>query len=67
MLTDIVSVDPVYVYFEVPEGDVLTYRRTMLADMSAGPPPKITVDVGLFDETDFPHKGTVDFMHRPST
>lgn len=63
VLTDIVSVDPVYVFFEVPEKDTLTYRRTMLADLTPGTMPKIPVEVGLFDESDFPHKGVVEFMH----
>jgi RND family efflux transporter MFP subunit len=63
VLTDIVSVDQVYVYFDAPERDVLRYRRTMIADRptNAGP-PKLEVDVGLFDEAGYPHKGVVDFM-----
>jgi RND family efflux transporter MFP subunit len=63
VLTDIVSVDRVYVYFDAPERDVLRYRRTMLADRPANAgPPKLEVEVGLFDEAGFPHKGVVDFV-----
>lgn len=63
VLTDLVSVDSVYVYFDAPERDVLRYRRTMMADRptDAGP-PKLEVEVGLFDEVGYPHKGVVDFV-----
>jgi membrane fusion protein, multidrug efflux system len=62
VLTDLVSVDQVYVYFDAPERDVLRYRRSMLADRPANAKPKLEVDVGLFDEMDYPHKGVVDFV-----
>jgi RND family efflux transporter MFP subunit len=59
VLTDIVSVDQVYVYFDAPEGDALRYRRTAQA-RSAG--EKIAVEVGLFDEAGYPHAGVIDFI-----
>ncbi len=63
VLTDLVSVDNVYVYFDAPERDVLRYRRTMIADHpEANGPPKLEVDVGLFDESGYPHKAVVDFV-----
>jgi RND family efflux transporter MFP subunit len=62
VLTDLVSVDEVYVYFEAPERDVLRYRRTMLADKAEADTP-IEVEVGLFDEVGYPHKGVIDFVH----
>jgi RND family efflux transporter MFP subunit len=64
VLTDLVSVDEVYVYFEAPERDVLRYRRTMLAESDKDPATTpIEVEVGLFDETGYPHKGVLDFVH----
>jgi len=55
-LTEIMSVDEVYVYFDAPEADALRYRRTVSAR-----PEKIEVDVALFDETGYPHKGVIEF------
>jgi RND family efflux transporter MFP subunit len=62
VLTDLVSVDEVYVYFEAPERDVLRYRRTMLGDKAEADVP-IEVEIGLFDEVGYPHKGVIDFVH----
>jgi multidrug efflux system membrane fusion protein len=53
-LTTIVSDGPLYVYFDVDE-------QTFLA-MSKASAPSTKVRVGLVDETDFPHEGTVDFL-----
>jgi multidrug efflux system membrane fusion protein len=53
LLTTIVSVDPVYVYFT---GDEQTYLRF------ASRAEKSAVDIGLTDETGFPHAGNVDFV-----
>jgi len=62
-LTELVSVDEVYVYFDAPERDVLRYRR-LLADLQpeAVKTGKLEVEVGLFDEVGYPHKGLVDYM-----
>lgn len=63
VLTDIVSVDKVYVYFDVPESDTLRYRRAVQSKKLDSPiDNKIEVAVGLFDETGFPHKGVIDFI-----
>jgi RND family efflux transporter MFP subunit len=63
VLTDIVSVDKVYVYFDAPEGDALRYRRAVQSKQLDNPADsKIQVDVGLFDETGFPHQGVIDFI-----
>jgi multidrug efflux system membrane fusion protein len=62
-LTEIVSVDDVYVYFDAPERDVLRYRRLLgQLQPEALKTGKLEVDVGLFDEVGYPHKGMVDFM-----
>lgn len=63
ILTELVSVENVYVYFDAPERDVLRYRR-IIGELqpNAVKTGKLEVDVGLFDETGHPHKGVVDFM-----
>jgi RND family efflux transporter MFP subunit len=63
VLTDIVSVDKVYVYFDAPESDALRYRRAVQAkQLDNASDTKIEVAVGLFDETGFPHQGVIDFI-----
>src|SRR5581483_3271588 len=63
VLTDIVSVDQVYVYFDTPERDALHYRRTLQDRQKAGAADdKIAVEVGLFDEAGYPHRGVIDFI-----
>ena len=56
-LTTIVSVDPIYVYFDSDEQAYLKYMRPATA--AAG---KRSVYVGLANETGFPHEGTLDFI-----
>lgn len=53
VLTTIVSVDPVYVYFT---GDEQTYLRL---SARSGPLP---ISLELTSETGYPHSGTVDFI-----
>ncbi len=63
VLTDIVSVDKVYVYFDAPESDALRYRRAVQNKQLDNPADnQIQVGVGLFDETGFPHQGVIDFI-----
>ena len=62
MLTSIVSMDPLYVYFDVPERDLVEYQRTMRSghhdDMLNRSLP---VEVGVATEIGFPHVGFIDF------
>jgi RND family efflux transporter MFP subunit len=63
VLTDLVSVDKVYVYFDAPERDALRYRRLVQEKKLDRPDDgKIDVRLGLFDETGFPHRGVIDFI-----
>ena len=60
LLTTIVSLDPIYVYFD---GDEQAYLKFMQAGASPGQRPiGIPVYVGLTSETGFPHEGTLDFI-----
>ena len=61
-LTSIVSLDPMYVYFDIDERTILMIRR-LIADkkMKSRTEAEVPVLVGLQDEVDFPHKGTINF------
>ncbi len=62
-LTSIVSLDPMYVYFDLDERTLLMIRR-LIADkkMKSRTEAEVPVLVGLQDEApDFPHKGTINF------
>jgi multidrug efflux system membrane fusion protein len=63
LLTTVVSLDPVYVYFE---GDEQTYLRYGdLARAGARPSSRDTrnpIQLGLANEVGFPHTGYVDFV-----
>ncbi len=63
LLTTIVSLDPIYAYFEADERSVLKYTR--LAASGQRPSSrehKNPVHVGLADEDGFPHEGAMDFV-----
>jgi multidrug efflux system membrane fusion protein len=57
LLTTLVSLDPMYVYFD---SDEQTFLRSQ-AQANGGAEDN-AVRVGLANETDFPHAGTVDFV-----
>jgi multidrug efflux system membrane fusion protein len=62
LLTTIVRMDELYVYFDAPEGDLIEYQRAMMASQA----PELTsrtieVEVGVTKEIGFPHKGKIDF------
>jgi RND family efflux transporter MFP subunit len=63
LLTTIVSLDPLYVYFEANERDYLKYVR--MAKSGARPSSrdfKNPVFVATADEQGFPHEGYMDFV-----
>ena len=63
LLTTIVSVDPIYVYFEGDENAYLRYQTMARSgERSSSRDANNPVRVGLADETDFPHEGTMDFV-----
>jgi multidrug efflux system membrane fusion protein len=71
LLTTLVSVDPIYAYFNVDERSVLKYqalvREGKLPDARSGAVP---VYLQLENEKSFPHQGTIDFINNqfdPST
>jgi RND family efflux transporter MFP subunit len=63
LLSSVVSLDPMYLYFDADEQSYLRYTQT--AHLGVGPnakPAQNPVQVGLANEEGFPHAGTVDFI-----
>jgi multidrug efflux system membrane fusion protein len=64
LLTTIVSLDPMYVYFDMDEATLLRIRKARNAGLIKRPPGgKYVVLMGLQGEPGFPHKGIVDFVN----
>jgi RND family efflux transporter MFP subunit len=63
LLTTIVSVDPMYAYFDVDEHTVLRVRQ-MIREGKARSARDVALPVwlGLANEDGFPHRGTVNFV-----
>lgn len=63
LLTTIVSLDPIYAYFEADERSYLKYTRLALAgERKSSREYKNPVHIGLADETGFPRDGVMDFV-----
>jgi len=63
LLTTIVSLDPIYAYFEADEGSVLKYNRLAReGQRQSSRDYKNPVHVGLSDEQGFPREGVMDFV-----
>ena len=61
LLAEINQIDPIYVYFNINEQDLLKVRGKKpkaAEEVRNSRPP---VDVGLADEPEYPHKGYLDF------
>ena len=63
LLTTIVSVDPMYVYFDVDERTVLRVKQ-LIREGKAKTPDDVEIPVwlGLADEDGHPHRGAVNFI-----
>jgi multidrug efflux system membrane fusion protein len=71
LLSTLVSVDPIYAYFNIDERSELKYRQLVregkLADARSA---QVPVYLQLENEKGFPHQGTIDFVNNqydPST
>ena len=71
LLTNVVSIDPIYAYFNVDERAVLNYqeqvRQGKLPDARS---QSVPVHLKLENERGFPHEGVIDFINNqfdPST
>ena len=63
VLTTIVSVEPMYVYFDVDERTILTIRKQVReGQLEAKDDHEVPVLMGLTIDKDYPHVGTIDFL-----
>jgi RND family efflux transporter MFP subunit len=71
LLTTVVSVDPMFFYFYVNERALLNYQKVLREQSvrqgddkedAKAKKPVIPVELALVNETDFNHKGVVDFV-----
>jgi RND family efflux transporter MFP subunit len=63
LLTTIVSLDPIHIFFNVSEGDGMTYKRLVAkGEIPSARSNTVEVRAQLMDETDWPMKGTIDFV-----
>ena len=75
LLTTVVSLDPMYVYFDADERSLLRLRKGRIASQGEAEPESVRaaearVSVALADESDFSHQGMIDFIDNqvdPST
>jgi RND family efflux transporter MFP subunit len=63
LLTTIVSVDPIYAYFDVDELTVLRARQlTREGKAASARETEVPVSLALANEEGFPHRGTINFV-----
>ncbi len=63
LLTTIVSLDPIWLLFNVSEGDGMTYKRLIQkGEVESARSSNVGVEGQLMDETDWPLKGKIDFV-----
>jgi RND family efflux transporter MFP subunit len=63
LLTTVVSVDPMYAYFDMDEGTVQRLRRSAReGGARSAEAPAWPVSLGLTTEEGFPHQGTINFV-----
>jgi multidrug efflux system membrane fusion protein len=64
LLTTVVSLDPMYAYFDMDEPTLLRARRAVNEGRIKAPPSgAVAVYMGLQGEEGFPHAGTVNFVN----
>src|SRR6202022_2080746 len=61
-LTTLVSLDPIYVYFDVDEQTYLKYARVTQSHGTSSHDLRSAARLGLADEDGFPHVGQVSFV-----
>ncbi|MFO0919786.1 MAG: efflux RND transporter periplasmic adaptor subunit, partial [Planctomycetaceae bacterium] len=63
LLTNLVSIDPMYAYFDVDEHTALRVRQLIREGKSASVREgEFPVSMGLANEAGHPHQGTIDFV-----
>jgi multidrug efflux system membrane fusion protein len=61
LLTTIVSVETLHVYFDAPERDLVEYQRSLRTAAATAQARDTTVQVGVATEEGYPHAGRIDF------
>ncbi|MSQ93539.1 MAG: efflux RND transporter periplasmic adaptor subunit [Gemmataceae bacterium] len=61
-LTTLVSMDPIYVYFDMDEPTLLRIKRAINEKRIQAAKGDATVEMGLAGEEGYPHKGTINFF-----
>lgn len=63
LLTSIVAVDKLFVYYDAPEADFLAYQKALLksSQPESGQQIGLKIGVGVGDDVGFPHVGEIDF------
>lgn len=62
VLTTILAVDKLYVYFDAPEADFIAYQQSVVASQGKEPlSAQIPLQVGVTKEEGYPHPGVIDF------
>jgi RND family efflux transporter MFP subunit len=63
LLSSVVSMDPIYLYFDSDEQAYLRYAQMARSgERTSSPDAPSPVHIGLANEEGFPHSGTVDFI-----
>jgi RND family efflux transporter MFP subunit len=63
LLTTIVSLDPIYFYFDMSEAQYLAYQRAVAAGkLKSTRDNEVEVSAHLVDEKDWPHPGRMSFV-----
>ena len=63
VLTTLVSLEPMYAYFDVDERTMLRIRRLVRAGkVKSAQQSEVKVYLGLSDEEGYPHEGTINFI-----
>ena len=62
LLSSVVSMDPMYLYFDADEQSYLRYSQIAHSAASGTNDEQKPVQVGLANEEGFPHAGTLDFV-----
>jgi len=64
LLTTVVSLDPMYVYFDIDEGTLLRVRKAInQGEITSYDDGVIPVFMALQGETDYRHRGQIDFIN----
>ena len=62
LLCDVVQMDPMFVYFEASEADVLEHMRNNTGNGGSPLKEPIPALLGLGNEDGFPHEGLIDYV-----